>query len=207
MTKLTELLNYVVDQHCSDLHLSTGEKPIVRKSGDLFRLDAPELTNDDVKNIIKEMTSPEQFQDLEKNLELDFSYGLGNICRFRVNAFYQSRGLSASLRTLSFSIPKMEDIHLTNPIFKSVCEYPNGLILVTGATGSGKSTTLASMINHINEMESSREHIITIEDPIEYIFKSKLCLIQQREVGKDTKAFQNALRAALREDPDIIMVV
>ena len=203
---ISELLKYVVEQKCSDLHLSSGEKPIVRKNNDIWRLDLPVLTSDDIKKIIKEITTDAQFAELEKNLELDFSYAIEDLSRFRINAFYQSRGLSASLRTLSCIIPTLDEIHLTDPIFKTVCNYPNGLVLITGATGSGKSTTLASMINYINNNESSREHILTIEDPIEYVFKSNTCLIQQREVGKDTKAFQNALRAALREDPDIIMV-
>lgn len=203
---IIDLMKYVVEHKCSDLHLSSGEKPMVRKNGDIFRLDLPILTSDDIKKIIQEMTSEAQLAELEKNLELDFSYAMEDLSRFRINAFYQSRGLSASLRTLSCTIPTFEDIHLTDPIFKTVCNYPNGLVLITGATGSGKSTTLASMINHINNNENSHEHILTIEDPIEYIFKGNNCLIQQREVGKDTHAFQNALRAALREDPDIIMV-
>lgn len=203
---IVELMNHVVEQKCSDLHLSSGEKPIVRKNGDLYRLDHPVLTNDDVKNMLKSVMTEAQWETLEKTLELDFSYALEDTARFRINAFYQSRGLSASLRALTFSVPSMEEIHLDNPIFKTICHYPNGLILVTGATGSGKSTTLAALINYINSLEDSREHILTIEDPIEYIFKSNTCLIQQREVGKDTLAFQNALRASLREDPDVIMI-
>lgn len=203
---IIELMRYVVDQKCSDLHLSSGEQPIVRKSGDLYRLDYPIMKNEDVKKILQSVMTQEQFDTLEKTREFDFSYEIQGISRFRINAFYQSRGLSASLRTLSYEIPSLEQIHLTNPIFKTICNYPNGLVLVTGATGSGKSTTLAALINYINQLETSREHILTIEDPIEYIFKSASCLIQQREVGKDTLAFQNALRAALREDPDIILI-
>ncbi|HLB55762.1 MAG TPA: type IV pilus twitching motility protein PilT [Coxiellaceae bacterium] len=203
---IKDLMKYVVEQKCSDLHLSAGDKPIVRKSGALFRLDHPELTNDDIKKMLAEITTPEQQQSLKENLELDFSYAIENLSRFRINAFHQARGLSMSLRTLSYKIPTPEELCLTDSIFKTVCNYPNGLVLVTGATGSGKSTTLASLINYINQLEDSREHILTIEDPIEYVFESKSCLIQQREIGKDTKGFQNALRAALREDPDIIMV-
>ncbi|OGT43995.1 MAG: twitching motility protein PilT [Gammaproteobacteria bacterium RIFCSPHIGHO2_12_FULL_40_19] len=203
---IQELLNYVVEQKCSDLHLSSGEKPIVRKNGDLYRLEEPVLSNDDIKKMLQSIMTEAQWEILEKTFELDFSYAITDIARFRINAFYQSRGLSASMRTLSFTIPSFEEIHLDNPIFKTVCHYPNGLVLVTGATGSGKSTTLAALINYINNLEDSREHILTIEDPIEYIFKSKYCLIQQREVGRDTQAFQNALRASLREDPDIIMI-
>jgi twitching motility protein PilT len=203
---IVELMKYVVEQKCSDLHLSSGEKPIIRKNGDLYRLDHPVLTNDDIKKMLKSVMTEAQWNTLETTLELDFSYALGDAARFRINAFYQSRGLSASLRALTFSVPSMEQIHLDNPVFKTICHYPNGLVLVTGATGSGKSTTLAALINYINNLEDSREHILTIEDPIEYIFKSNSCLIQQREVGKDTQAFQNALRAALREDPDVIMI-
>lgn len=203
---ITEMMRFVVQNKCSDLHLSSGEKPVVRKIGDLSRLDLPELTNEDMEKIVKELTTEEQYNTLVETRELDFSYALEQEARFRVNAFYQSRGLSASFRTLSFSIPTLDEIHLTDPIFKTVCDYPNGLVLITGATGSGKSTTLAALIDHINSNPESREHILTIEDPIEYQFVSKYCLIQQREVGRDTRAFQNALRAALREDPDIIMV-
>jgi len=201
-----ELMKYVVEQKCSDLHLSSGEKPIVRRSGDLFRLDHAVLSNDDVKKMLQSITTDAQFAVLEKEFELDFSYAIENVSRFRINAFYQSRGLSASFRTLSYKIPSLDEIQLTDPIFKTACAYPNGLVLITGPTGSGKSTTLASLIDYINHLDDSREHIITIEDPIEYIFQSNTCLIQQREVGKDTKAFQNALRAALREDPDVIMI-
>lgn len=203
---IIDLMNYVVEQKCSDLHLSSGEKPIVRKSGDLYRLEHPVLTNNDVKEMLKSIMTEAQWATLEKTCELDFSYAIDDIARFRINAFYQSRGLSASLRTLSFSIPTLEEIHLNNPVFMDICHYPNGLVLVTGPTGSGKSTTLAALINQINNLEDSRAHILTIEDPIEYIFKSNYCLIQQRELGRDTQAFQNALRAALREDPDIIMI-
>ena len=203
---IKELMSYVVTQKCSDLHLSAGEKPIVRKNGDLFRLDHPELSNDDLKKMVHDVTTTEQYALLEETRELDFSFAIEELSRFRINAFYQSRGLSMALRTLSYKIPTLEEIRLTDKIFQTVCNYPNGLVLITGATGSGKSTTLAAMIDHINHSETSREHILTIEDPIEYVFKSKYCLIQQREVGRDTKAFQNALRGALREDPDIIMV-
>src|SRR3990167_5662244 len=203
---IIELMKYVVSEKCSDLHLSPNEKPMVRKNGDLIRIDAPILTSNDIEKMLHEITTAEQFILLEKTRELDFSYAIENVARFRINAFYQSRGLSAALRTLSFSIPSLEQIHLEDPIYKTICNYPNGLVLVTGPTGSGKSTTLASLINFINQNPDSLAHILTIEDPIEYAFKSEYCLIQQREVGRDTHAFQNALRAALREDPDIILI-
>lgn len=206
MTNIKELMKYVVAEKCSDLHLSTGEKPMVRKEGDMIRIDAPILTAENVEAMIREITTQEQFEILKKTRELDFSYAIDNLARFRINAFYQSRGMSAALRTLSFYIPTLEEIHFNDPIFQAICNYPNGLVLVTGPTGSGKSTTLASLINFINLNPNSLSHILTIEDPIEYIFKNENCLMQQREVGRDTHAFQNALRAALREDPDIILI-
>lgn len=206
MLTITDLMKYVVSEKCSDLHLSADEKPMVRKNGDLIRIDAPILSSNDVTNMIREITTHEQFALLEKTRELDFSYAIDNAARFRINAFYQSHGMSAALRTLSFYIPTLEEIHLDDPIFKTICNYPNGLVLVTGPTGSGKSTTLASLINFINLNPDSLAHILTIEDPIEYTFKNEHCLIQQREVGRDTLAFHNALRAALREDPDIILI-
>lgn len=204
--QLIDFLLYVVKEKCSDLHLSAGDKPIVRKNGDLYRLEHPILTNEDMEKMLKSIMTQEQWDAFQTNRELDFSCSTAEIARFRVNAFHQSHGYSASLRTLSFIIPTFSQIHLDNPIFKTICNYPNGLVLVTGATGSGKSTTLASMIDHINHLPDSRAHILTIEDPIEYIFKSDVCLIQQREVGRDTHTFNNALRSALREDPDIILI-
>src|SRR3990167_1063697 len=206
MMNLNEILIYAVQNKCSDLHLSSGEKPVIRKSGELRQLDLPNLISTDLEKILKEITSSEQFKVFKETHELDFSYAPETISRFRVNAFQQSRGISIAFRTLSLTIPTLAEINLTDPIFAKSCDYPNGLVLITGATGSGKSTTLAAMINEINNNPASREHILTIEDPIEYQFVSKYCLIQQREVGRDTLAFQNALRAALREDPDIIMV-
>ena len=146
MTSIIELMKYVDKEGCSDLHLSAGEPPIVRKSGDLRRLDQPALSHEDVTKMIKSLTTEIQWQQLEKNLELDFSYALADVARFRINAFYQMNGLSAAFRTLSFSIPTLDSIHLLNPVFKTVCTYPNGLVLITGPTGSGKSTTLAALI-------------------------------------------------------------
>lgn len=207
MMNIFELLKYVVENRCSDLHLSAGEKPIVRKHGDLKRLEKePVLSNDHVKKILSDIMTHEQKELLEKQAELDFSYALDDVARFRVNAFHQARGLSAAFRSLAFEVPTLEAMGLNSDVFKKICRYPNGLVLITGATGSGKSTTLAAFINYINSIENVGEHIITIEDPIEYIFKSDQCLIQQRELGRDTHNFYDALRAALREDPDIIMV-
>lgn len=204
--KLLELMEYAQDNECSDLHLSTGEPPIVRKSGDLVRLNYPVLKDSDLREFLREIMSPEQLATYEKEWELDFSYTVPNKMRFRVNAFHQTRGVSIALRRLSFIVPSLEQIHLNDATFDRICRYANGLVLVTGATGSGKSTTLAAMINHINTALGASSHILTIEDPVEYLFKSENCLIQQREVGRDTHFFHSALRAALREDPDIIMV-
>jgi len=207
MMNIFELLKYVVDQSCSDLHLSTGEKPIVRKLGDLIRLEKePVLTNESIRKMLSNVMTNEQYVSLEKQADLDFSYTIEGGTRFRVNAFHQARGLSAAFRSLAFEAPSLEVMGLNKQIFTKICEYPNGLVLITGATGSGKSTTLAALINHINNVPGRGEHIITIEDPIEYIFKSNQCLIQQRELGRDTHYFHEALRAALREDPDIIMI-
>lgn len=201
-----ELMKYTVEHKCSDLHLSAGEKPIVRTNGELERLDYPELSDDQINQMLQQIMTEEQQQAFDNNRELDFSIALDNVARFRVNAFHQSRGLSAALRALSFEIPSLDQIRLTDDIFKTICRYANGIVLVTGATGSGKSTTLAALIDHINASTENKKHILTIEDPIEYVFNSKNCLIQQREVGRDTKHFHTALRAALREDPDIIMI-
>ncbi len=203
---ITELLTYAVNSKCSDLHVCTGEKPTIRHNGNLTQLDHPTLTADDVTEILKEITSENQYQTFTNDLEIDFGYELPNVCRFRVNAFHQLHGPSIAIRVLSLETPSFEDLKLESPVFKSICESPNGLVLVTGATGSGKSSTLAAMINYMNTLERLKKHLITIEDPIEYLFRTKNCLIQQREVGRDTKSFGKALRSALREDPDAIMV-
>ncbi len=202
-----ELLKYTVDEGCSDLHLSSGEVPVVRKNGDLIKIEnQPVLTNDIVKEMLHDIMTDAHRALLEKQSEVDFSYAVDDVARFRINAFHQARGLSAALRSLAFETPTLETMGLSGGVFKKICEYPNGLVLITGATGSGKSTTLAAIINYINSIENRGEHIITIEDPVEYIFKSDQCLIQQRELGRDTRYFHDALRAALREDPDIIMI-
>lgn len=206
MTTIKELMQYVVTEKCSDLHISTGVKPMLRKDGDIISIDAPVLTANDVKTMVREITTTEQFALFEKTRELDFSFAIDSVARFRINAFYQSRGMSLALRALSFSVPTLEEINLQNPIFKTICNYPTGLVLITGGTGSGKSTTLAALINFINQNPNSLAHILTIEDPIEYLFNNQYCLIQQREIGRDTLAFQHALRASLREDPDIILI-
>lgn len=204
--EIKELLQVCVERKASDLHISAGEVPMIRVDGDLYRLDYPAMTPDQSMQIANDVMNDEQRMTFEKEWELDFSYTLGDISRFRMNAFKQYRGISIAARAIPFTTPTMEEMDLVEPIFKELCNSRNGIILMTGPTGSGKSTTLAAMINYINSESNKREHILTIEDPIEYIFHSKNCLIQQRETGEHTRGFSNALRSALREDPDIIMV-
>lgn len=204
--ELNNLLQIGVEKKASDIHLSTGLPPIVRIDGDLERLDFPELTNDNVLKMVNTMLNEEQQSKLKEKMELDFSYFVENLSRFRVNAFQQSRGLSACIRIIPLDIPTLEDLDMNEEILKKICNYPNGIVLVTGPTGSGKSTTLAAMVNYLNSQSSTRQHILTIEDPIEYLFTSNHCLIQQREVGRHSLGFNATLKSALREDPDVIMV-
>lgn len=200
---IEELLEEVVKMDGSDLHLSVGLPPIIRVDGELVRTAHSPLTAEDVEKLCFSMLSNEQKRVLEQNWELDCSYGIHGLGRFRVNV-YKERGLfAAALRTITSDIPNIDKLNLP-PIVKEIAERPRGLILVTGPTGSGKSTTLASMIDHINATRS--EHILTIEDPIEFVHKSKKSIIHQRELGMDTRSFANALKSSLREDPDIILV-
>lgn len=204
---LNELLKVTIDHGASDLHLATGNKPIFRIDGELKEMeDQPELENGQLMEMIKQTMNEDQLKDYEENLEFDYSYTVDGVSRFRVNAFKQRKGASVAFRVIPFEIPKFSELDLPETIFQNFCNYPNGLVLVTGPTGSGKSTTLAAMIDYINRGSGKHEHILTIEDPIEFTFDSGDCLIQQREVGRDTHSFTNALRSALREDPDVIMV-
>lgn len=200
---IEEILEKVVSQGGSDLHISTGLPPVIRVDGILRRTDAPPLSSDDVETLLFPMLSNEQRRKLEQEWELDFSYGIQGLCRFRVN-FYKDKGnYAAAFRVIEMTVPSFEKLGLPE-IVKKTAEKPRGLVLVTGPTGSGKSTTLASMVDYIN---SSRcEHILTIEDPIEFVHSSKKSIVHQRELGQDTRSFANALRSALREDPDIILV-
>jgi len=200
---ISELLRFVLGSKGSDLHLSAGEAPIIRVHGEITKVDMPPLHKEAVHTLIYDMLSDHQKQVFEDKMELDFSFMYGDIARFRVNVFNQQRGLSAVLRHIPDKIPSFEQLRCP-PVFQDIALTEKGLVLVTGPTGSGKSTTLAAMIDYINVRK--KRHIITIEDPVEFVHTSKRCLIHQREVGAHTKSFAAALRSALREDPDVILV-
>lgn len=200
---IEELLELTVNMGASDLHISTDLPPIVRIDGKLLRTEHPPLSSDDVESLVFPMLSNEQRRTLEQTWELDLSYGIHGLGRFRVNIYKDKGNYAAAFRTINSLIPDFESLGLST-IVKRITEKPRGLILVTGPTGSGKSTTLASMIDYINETRS--EHILIIEDPIEFVHYSKKSVVHQRELGQDTKSFANALKSALREDPDIILV-
>ena len=200
---IEELLEEAVSKGASDIHISSNLPPVFRIDGKLIRTSLPPLTSDNVETLVFPILNNEQRRKLEQHWELDMSYGIHGIGRFRVNV-YKNRGTyAAAFRTINTEVPSFETLGLPE-IVRKITEKPRGLILVTGPTGSGKSTTLASMIDYINE--NRNEHILTIEDPIEFLHKSKKSVVHQRELGQDTRSFSNALRAALREDPDIILV-
>ncbi|MBU6422072.1 MAG: type IV pilus twitching motility protein PilT [Gammaproteobacteria bacterium] len=200
---ISQLLAFSVKNKASDLHVSAGVPPMIRVDGDMRRINMPALEHKDVYDMVYDIMNDKQRKDYEEFLECDFSFEIPNLARFRVNAFNQNRGAGAVFRTIPSKILTLEDLNCPK-IFVDIAQQPRGLVLVTGPTGSGKSTTLAAIVNYINENEFG--HILTIEDPIEFVHESKKCLVNQREVHKDTLGFNEALRSALREDPDTILV-
>lgn len=200
---ITELLAFSAKQGASDLHLSSGLPPMIRVDGDVRRINLPPMQHKQVHGLIYEIMNDRQRKDYEEFLETDFSFEVPGVARFRVNAFNQNRGAGAVFRTIPSKVLNMEELGM-GQVFRDICQTPRGICLVTGPTGSGKSTTLAAMVDYIND--NKYQHILTIEDPIEFVHESKKCLINQREVHRDTHGFSAALRSALREDPDIILV-
>lgn len=200
---ITELLAFSAKQGASDLHLSSGLPPMIRVDGDVRRINLPAMEHKQVHALIYDIMNDKQRKDYEEFLETDFSFEVPGVARFRVNAFNQNRGSAAVFRTIPSKVLSMEDLGL-GEVFRKIADVPRGLVLVTGPTGSGKSTTLAAMMDYLNS--TKYQHILTVEDPIEFVHESKKCLINQREVHRDTHGFNEALRSALREDPDIILV-
>jgi twitching motility protein PilT len=200
---ITELLAFSAKQQASDLHISAGLPPMIRIDGDIRRINLPSMDHQQVHGLIYDIMNDLQRKDYERDLETDFSFEIPGVARFRVNAFNHNRGAGAVFRTIPSKVLSMEDLGM-GQVFRDIASVPRGLVLVTGPTGSGKSTTLAAMIDYVNQQRY--DHILTIEDPIEFVHESKKCLVNQREVHRDTHGFTEALRSALREDPDIILV-
>lgn len=200
---ISQLLAFGVKQGASDLHLSAGLPPMIRVDGDIRRINVPEMDHKQVHDMIYDIMSDKQRKDYEEYWETDFSFEIPGLARFRVNAFNHNRGAGGVFRTIPSKILSLEDLGAPK-IFQQISEYPRGIVLVTGPTGSGKSTTLAAMVDYKNDTEYG--HILTVEDPIEFVHESKKCLVNQREVHRDTLGFNEALRSALREDPDTILV-
>ncbi len=200
---ITELLAFTVKNKASDLHISAGLPPMIRVHGDVRRINLPALAHKDVHGMVYDIMNDQQRKQYEEFLETDFSFEIPNLARFRVNAFNQNRGAAAVFRVIPSKVLTLDELNCQK-IFKEISNQPRGIVLVTGPTGSGKSTTLAAMVDYVNENEYG--HILTVEDPIEFVHESKRCLINQREVARDTQSFNAALRSALREDPDVILV-
>ena len=200
---ILQLLRFTIQNNASDLHLSPTNPPVIRVSGEMKRVKADPLQSDDIRTMLYSVMNEDQRADFERELELDFAIAYGEKARFRVNAFTTRNGTAAVFRSIPSLIPTMEELELP-AIMRRFAQLDKGLVLVTGPTGSGKSTTLASLINFINETEAS--HIITVEDPVEFFHASKKAVVNHREIGTDTKSFAKALRSALREDPDVILV-
>jgi twitching motility protein PilT len=204
MVSMEELLNLMVQRGGSDLHISVGAPPKIRIDGKLVDTEYEALMPEVSKKLIYSVIGPDQVARFEKNLEIDFSFGVANLGRFRTNVFLQRGSVAAVLRVIPFEVFDFNAIGLPGKVCESICNMPRGLVLCTGSTGSGKSTTLASLVNYINE--SRQNHIITIEDPIEFLHRNKSCLVNQREVGGDTHGFDKALKSVLRQDPDVVLV-
>src|SRR5262244_3197322 len=200
---IAQLLSFAVKNNASDLHLSSGVPPMIRVDGDMKRINMPPLSHKEVHSMVYDIMNDKQRKAYEEFFETDFSFEIPKLARFRVNAFNQNRGAGAVFRNIPSTILSLDDLN-SPKIFRDLCMLPRGLVLVTGPTGSGKSTTLAGMVNHCND--NRPDHIITIEDPIEFVHESKRCLVNQREVHRDTLGFTEALRSALREDPDVVLV-
>jgi len=203
MAKLDNFFKVMTEQRASDLHLATGSRPLLRLQGMLKQVDYPPLTNEVLQPMIYEILTENQIERFEKTRDLDLAYSAPGIARFRINVFQKTTGIAAAFRIIPFKLLSLEELE-TPAVFKTMCEYKNGLVLVTGPTGSGKSTTLSALIHYINQ--TSHDHILTLEDPVEFIHEPIKCLVSQREIGNHTDSFAAALRAALREDPDVILV-
>ncbi|MCM8833076.1 MAG: type IV pilus twitching motility protein PilT [Candidatus Omnitrophica bacterium] len=204
MNELEKLLRILIEKKGTDLHLTVGSPPRVRVNGELIPLDEPILTQDKIKQLVYSILSDKKIEEFERNFELDFSYGIEGLSRFRINMFKERGNIAVAIRAIPYKIRSFEELGIPAETTKRLLSIPKGLILVTGATGSGKSTTLASMIDYINQTRKC--HIITVEDPIEYVHHHNKALINQREVGEDTHSFANALKYVLRQDPDVILI-
>ncbi len=204
MVQMQELLSQLVSRNGSDLHISAGAPPMIRVSGSLVSTDNEIMTPDETKALVYSILTTDQIASFEQKLELDFSFGIRELGRFRTNVFMQRGAVGAVLRIIPYRVLGFDELGLPRKVCEQLCNLPRGLILVTGATGSGKSTTLAAMIDHINDHRPC--HIVTIEDPIEFLHGNKRALVNQREVGMDTHGFQNSLRSVLRQDPDVVLI-